>query len=221
MTQTHLRSASAALVALLTLPFNSCAIDSPLSDTAVRDAYFLGQRHDETLGRFFDKYNLSLPRPESGPYIQQVTLLTPYALMVRFSSTQLNYSAQQAQLDHKKMPEIVRVIIQIGLTDSYGPYLMRPTGSRSGSPVGIQLRADDFWKDFRVRLYNDDGFVIPVGASGQPTYSCDDQGGCILSGALVQFDYPAESFTGNTAKLQIDPPAGEEVLVDFDLGSIR
>ena len=217
----QLHCASWLVSILLACPFPSPAIDSPLSDTAVREAYFLGQRRDETLGRFLDKYTLRLAEPKAGPYIQAVTLLTPFALLVDYSSRQSNYSAQQAQLDHKKMAEMIRLTVQISLTDSYGPYLMRPTGSRSGSPTGIQLRRSDFWRDFRVRLLSDDGLVKPSSGSGEPTYRCDDYGGCILSGAIVQFDYPAESVSGANARVEIEPPEGEPIAVEFDLASLR
>jgi hypothetical protein len=220
MTQSHLRFFSALVVVLL-VPLSLPAIDTPLSDTAVREAYFLGQRRDETLARFLDNYTLHLSPPDAGPYIQQVTLLTPYAVMAEFSSAQSDYSAQKAQIDHSKQPEFVRLLVQISLTDSYGPYLMRPSGSRSGSPVGIGFRPSNFWKDFRIRLFNDAGLVIPSDSTGQPTYMCDDQGGCILSGAIVQFEYPAASFDGKTATVQIDPPEGEQVTVEFDLCSLR
>jgi hypothetical protein len=43
----------------------------------------------------------------------------------------------------------VRVIVEIGLTESYGRYLAASPNSRSGP----SLRSADFWKDFRVRVY--------------------------------------------------------------------
>jgi hypothetical protein len=218
-----LRGLSWAVALLLAFPFPSEAIDTPLSDTAVREAYFLGQRHDETFALFLDKYTFHLPQPEKGPYVESITLLTPFAMMVEYSSKQLNYSAQQAQIDHKKMPEIVRVEVQIVMTESYGPYLMRPTGSRSGSPFGIELRPANFWQDFRVRLFQEDQLLKPLDSSGHPIYRCDDYGGCILSGAVIQFIYPAESFTGKSAIAQIDLPEGQgdPISVEFDLTALR
>ncbi len=166
----------------LILPNSSNAFDTHLSDTAIRNAYFLGQHHDESVIQFLDKYTRYLPQPKTGPYIQSVAFLTPYALAVQQSAGYASgYSAQQAQLDHAKQPEIVRVTVQIILTDSYGPYLVTPAKPRSTSTQGIALRSPDFWRDFRFRLYNDDNFVIPSTASGQPTYSCSDDSGCILN----------------------------------------
>ena len=61
------------------------AFDHPLSDEAVREAYFLGQRRDETTANFLNKYTRALPPPETGPYISYVSFFTPYAGAVELS----------------------------------------------------------------------------------------------------------------------------------------
>jgi hypothetical protein len=216
------RIAFAILAVLLLIPPNSSAFDTPLSDTAVRDAYFLGQRHDNSLAQFFEKYTLHLARPVSGPYIESITFLTPFALTAYHTSQQPGiYSAQQAQLDHNKQPELVRVVAQISLTDTYGAFILTPTNSHSGSPRGITFRSWDFWRDFRFRVFNDDQLVIPSNAKGEPTYFCGYRGGCTLTGATLTFEYPAAAFTESSATIQIDPPEGDPVVVDFDLSSFR
>jgi len=213
-------AASLACVALLLVQPLS-AFDTPLSDTAVREAYFLGQRRDDSLGKLLDKYVLYLQPPKAGPYIQSVSFLTPYALTALYSSQQVSiYSAQQAQLDHLKNPEVVRVTVQIFLTDSYGPYTAAPTGTDAHALKGIFVRPSDFWRDFRVRVFQKDQMVIPTSANGQAQFRCEDSG-CILSGATLTFEYPADAFTESSATIQIDPPEGDSVLVDFDLTAFR
>jgi len=221
MPLTHLRLNSLALASLLLLSPSSGAFDTPLSDTAVREAYFLGQHHDDSLGKLLDKYVLYLQPPKTGPYIQSVSFLTPYVLTALYSSQQVNiYSAQQAQLDHLKNPEVVRVTAQIFLTDSYGPYALAPTGPGPHSLKGIFMRPSDFWRDFRVRVFQKDQMVIPTAASGDPHYRCSEDA-CILSGATLTFEFPAAAFTESSATIQIDPPEGDPVVVDFDLTSFR
>jgi hypothetical protein len=58
-------------------------------------------------------------------------------------------------------------------------------------------------------------------ASGVPTYICGRHGGCTLTGATLQFDYPAKAFTSDTATIQIFPPEGDPLSVDFDLSALR
>jgi len=221
MPPVRLRLNALALTAILILASSSSAFDSPLSDTAVREAYFLGQRHDDSLGKLMDKYVLYLQPPKTGPYIQSVSFLTPYVLTALNSSQQASiYSAQQAQLDHLKNPEVVRVTAQISLTDSYGPYISAPTGPDPHSLKGIIMRPSDFWRDFRVRVFQKEEMVIPTAAKGEPSYRCEDTG-CVLSGATLTFEYPAAAFTETSATIQIDPPEGDPVVVDFDLTAFR
>lgn len=221
MTSTCLRLNALALVSLLVFAPSCSASDTPLSDTAVREAYFLGQRHDDSLPKLLDKYVVYLQPPKTGPFIQSVSFLTPYILTAIYSSQQVSiYSAQQAQLDHLKNPEVIRVTAQILLTDSYGPYISGPTGPDPHSLKGISMRPSDFWRNFRLRVFQKDEMVVPTGAKGEPTYRCDDTS-CVLSGATLTFEYPAASFTDTTATIQLDPPEGDPVVVDFDLTSFR
>ena len=210
------------LAAALLLSPCSFAFDTPLSEQAVREAYFLGQRRDETMANFLNKYTRFLSPPKTGPDIASVTFFTPFALLVQESSQHTSgYSAQQAALDHRDQGEFVRIVVQIQLTDSYGPYIVRPTGSRSGSPKGFVPRAYDFWKDFEVQVSSDDKKLRPFSSSGQPNLICSEDGGCTLTGATLQFDFPAEDFASGSATIDVNPPEGDPISVDFDLDHLR
>jgi len=220
MTRLWLRLNAVTLTSLLLLAPSSSAFDTPLSDTAVREAYFLGQHHDEKFGDFLRKYAIALPEPKSGPHIASVSFYTPYALTALYSNQQLSsYSAQQAQLDHQKQPELVRVVVQIWLTESYPEYIVHPLDSRSGSPKGFEPRSYDFWRQFRVGVYQNDRFLIPMTASGEPSVWCGDQ--CDLTGATLTFEYPASDFAQDTVTIQVTPPEGDPVVVHFDPTSFR
>ena len=212
--------ASVAAAVLLLTPY-SFAFDTPLSDQAVREAYFLGQRRDETMATLLNKYTKPLPPPKTGPYVTSITFLTPFALLVQHSSRQSNYSAQQAALDHRDQPEFVRIMVQIQLTDSYGAYIVRPTGPRSGSPTGFLPRPYDFWKDFDVQVSSEDRKLRPFSSSGQPNFSCSEDGGCLLVGATLWFDFYAEDFASGSATIDVNPPEGDPLSLDFDLTHLR
>jgi len=215
------RPIAAVLVALIVSTPCSFAFDTPLSDQAVREAYFLGQRHDDTMATFLNKYTKYLEAPKTGPDIASVTVLTPFALLVQQSSQHsFGYSAQQAALDHRDQAEFVRIIVQIQFTDSYGAYIVRPTGSRSGSPNGFVPRPYDFWKDFDVQVSSKDKKLEPFSSSGQPLLLCDE-GGCTLAGATLQFDFSADDFPCGSATINVDPPEGDAVSIDFDLDHLR
>jgi hypothetical protein len=216
------RPIASVLVAFILSTPSSFAFDTPLSDQAVREAYFLGQRRDETMAALLNKYTKYLEAPKNGPDIASVTVFTPFALLVQQSSQHTSgYSAQQAALDHRDQGEFVRVIVQIQLTNSYAAYIVRPTGTRSGSPNGFVPRPYDFWKDFDVKVFSDDKKLRPFSSSGQPNLLCADEGGCELTGATLQFDFRAADFASGSATIDVDPPEGDPVSIDFDLDHLR
>ena len=218
----RLKSLACLLVSALLLPAPSFSMDTPLSEEAVRDAYFLGQHHDQSLSLFLAKYMKILPMPKSGPDIASISFLTPFALFAQESSQRtMNYSAQEAEQDHRNQEEIVRIVIQIQLTETYGALIPTPTGSRSGSPIGFAKRPGDFWKDFEVQVVDKDRVLVPLSSSGDSVYSCDSYGGCILSGATLQFEFSAKAFKSDSPAIQVTPPEGDPVSVDFDLSRLR
>lgn len=215
-----LRPYPAILTSALLLSAPALAYDTPLSDQAVREAYFLGQRRDESMAAFLNKYTKLLPAPKTGPHIAAITFFTPFALLVQYSSRQSDYSAQRAALDHKAHDETVEIQLEIQLTQSYGAMIAMPTHSRSGSPTAIQQRSPEFWRAFKYRILDGDEEITTEDISGEPQYSCSE-GGCILTGAIVYFQFPATAFKSDSASVEVTPREGDPVFVDFDLSSLR
>jgi hypothetical protein len=210
------------LTAVLPASPGALAYETPLQPTSVRDAYFLGQRHDGSLARLLEKCTKHLPQPKFGPHISSIAFFTPFALVAQLSGRHApGYSAQQAWLDHQGQRETVRIIVRIRLTNSYPAYIPRPTGSPSGSPTGFVPRPYDFWKDFQVQVFNNDQELRPLTSSGKPDYICSEDGGCILTGATLQFEFPADAFDSDSATVEVAPPQGDDVSVGFDLPSLR
>ena len=206
----------------LLVALSTTAFQSPLSEESIREAYFLGQRHDDALTRFLDKYTQYLAPPKSGPHISSITFFTPFALAAHRSSQRtVGYSAQQAQLDHRNQTEIVEVSVQIQFTQSYGALIPRPTGTR-GAPIGYAPRPYDFWKDFDVQVFDGDAqrAMKPSSFFGDPAFSCS-KGGCILTGATLYFEFPADAFTSSSATVRVNPPEGDPVNVDFQISTLR
>src|SRR5215475_6587157 len=143
MALTRLPWASCFLATILAFPFQSPAFDTPLSDTTVREAYFMGQRHDESTSKFLDKYYKYLSPPKSGPYVSSIGILTPYAMVVFDTSQQIgHYSAQQAQIDHRDRKETVLCRFEIQLTETYPAFIPDPA-SRTSQPNFVP-RPPDF-----------------------------------------------------------------------------
>ena len=102
------------LVATVLTTSVAFAFNAPLSDEAVREAYFLGQRRDDRTAQFLETYRRYFPVPKSGPHIFVVELFTPYAQAVESSSKQgAGYSAQQAIQDYRLRADSLRVSVHV------------------------------------------------------------------------------------------------------------
>src|SRR5260370_33866981 len=152
MLRTLARPIASAFIAATLLTPSSFAFDTPQSDQAVREAYLLGQRRDETMATLLNKYTKFLEPPKTGPDITSITFFTPFALLVQHSSQQSNYSAQQAALDHRDQGEFVRIVVQIQLTQSYPSVIVRPPASPSGPPTASVPLPLNFFQDSDLQV---------------------------------------------------------------------
>jgi hypothetical protein len=218
------RSGVVIVAAMMLLAQPLFAFQSPLSDESVREAYFLGQRHDGSLESLVEKSTRRFPSPKNGPYISSVMFVTPFVSAAQLSSSYVgNYSAQQAELDHRVAgKEIVKITVEIQLTESYGQFITPAnSNSRSSSASSLIQRPHDFWRDFRVQIFNGDQALSNSNYHGSSNYSCGDYGACVLTGATLTFEFPADAFSGDAASVRVQPPEGELVTADFDLGGMR
>src|SRR5258708_13371742 len=116
MLRTLARPIASAFIAATLLTPSSFAFDTPLSDQAIREAYFLGQRRDETMATFLNKYTKFLPAPKTGPDVASITVFTPFSLLVQQSSQHTSgYSPQHPPPDHPNQPASVRTLVPIHL----------------------------------------------------------------------------------------------------------
>jgi hypothetical protein len=201
------------------LTLSGSALDVPLSDQAVREAYFLGQRHDAT---FLTNYIKFLPPPKTGPHINSVAFLTPFAQFAQLSSNYVgNYSAQQALLDHRGQEEVVHIVVEILLTPTYAAFLAPEPNSRSSPPPALIPRPHDFWREFQVRIFDGDRPITPSDFHGRASSRCGRRGPCSMTGAILEFSVPADAFSSGSASVQVTPPEGEPASVQFDLTHLR
>jgi hypothetical protein len=148
--------------------------------------------------------------------------MTPFLLFAEFASRQFNYSAPQAAIDYRNQgDEIVRIFVEIQLTPSYGQFVALPANSGSNLPSGLIRRSSGFWKDFRVQIYDGEQPISPSFSDGHAHSSCGRRGPCALIGATLEFEFPAVAFSSNTASIEVVPPEGAPVSVEFYLASFR
>ena len=215
----HLSRFFSCLLMVFCVSLPASLLDTPLSDEAVREAYFLGQRHDAS---FLGNYIKFLLRPKTGPHISSVTFLTPFAQLAQISSNYVgNYSAQQALLDHRGQQEFVKITVEIYLTNSYGAMIPNPESSRSPSSPPLIPRHYDFWRDFHVQVSDAHQVLSPSDIGGRPLYRCGRYGPCRPRGAAIDLEFPVGAFVSDSVTVKVIPPEGDPVSVDFDLTHLR
>ena len=197
------------------------AFQTPLSEEAVREAYFLGQRHDESVTRALENYSQYFPIPDNGPQIASVSYFTPFAQAILASTNHVgNYSAQQAQMAHRGLPETVEIQVGIRFTDSYPAVVPSAGPTPRGSQPRLVPRSSEFWRDFEVTVFDGNTRLEPSSEEGRPEYRCSEYS-CFLIGATVLLDFPAEAFAKQDVTVRVDPPEGDRFVTGLDLANLR
>jgi hypothetical protein len=225
MFQTMARPAAPLLAALLLFPTSNWAYEVPLASRSVRDAYFLGQRNNDDTDAFLEKYTRRFPIPPRGPHISEVRLLTPYAQAVEISRHKtLGYSAQQAEAEYKTRGDSLLVRVRIDFTPTYNDVMSVKPTKDDGSQPNIAPRPEDFWKDFRFLLTQDDEPLQYRNISGEPQFCSACLNSLfpgVLVGAYVNLDYDARSVPSQKTQVEIFTPDGQHVVASFDLAALR
>jgi hypothetical protein len=224
MKSKRISSSWIAFLVLLALPQQTAAFEIPLTDIAVREAYFLGQRNDQKTADFLKLYTRSLPLPDKGPYVSEIHLLSPYAQVVTNSSQHsTGYSAQQAAADYRGRGDTFLLEVRIEFTATYTyDDAVRTAGDRTGE-LNRHLYPEDFWQAFRFTLSQDDQAFEPSDVRADPIYGSSSPGDATstLRGAIVWLEFDADRFESQPAQVEVVTPAGQHITAKFDVAKLR
>ena len=203
-------------------------LEIPLSDTAVREAYFLGQRNDQKTADFLKLYTRSFPLPEKGPYTSEIHLLTPYAqVVVNSSQHSTGYSAQQALADYRRRGDTLLLQIRIEFTPTYSYDDAVRTANDTARELNRHLDPEDFWQAFRFTLSQNDQHFEPRDIRSDPIYGSSSPSdlGPSLRGTIVWLEFEAAPFESESesvpVQVEVVPPTTNHVLTKFDLAKLR
>ncbi len=218
---TVLKSRIAVVVMGLVVAQAVAAYEHPLDSHSIREAYFLGRRHDDKTAAFMGQYLKRPPLPKSGPHVAEIELRTPYEQVVlRAAQAPGSYSAQQAEKDYAGQSNLILVRVRINLTPTYPAYVTDPSG-RKGPP---KERPEDFWRDFKIRVLQGKA-VTPNKSTGRPLYTSGLPGPRLVAGALVGAEVQLEFDTGQIAsspvRIEVLTPDGQTVEAEFDLRDLK
>ncbi len=197
----------------LVLAFPALAYRYPLSSSDVREAYLLGMRNDSVTADFFAKYRHDLRQPQTGPWVSDVIIETPYGQVVDIGQSDRNPDTQQAEIDLSKrsFPFIVRV--GINFTDTYP--------SRSTDPPAARPTIPDFEKDFKVQISQK---AKKIESTSLKTNLLDsgDYGNGQITGAEIQLTYSSGDIdSSEDLIIKVLAPDDQDVETTFDLNSLK
>lgn len=178
-----------------------------LTSSDVRQAYFLGQRRgDQRLAEFLEGYVKRLPAPASGPHVAVIQISTPYHQVVKRSwRTQVGYSSQQAERDYKANPDLLVVNVTVNLL-----------------PGDVaQMRELGFWREFGVRLVQDEQAVYPRFVDGELIYGGDPNGYRQVIGFEMRAEFSARQVRRAPVRVEVLTHDKQTVSADFDLARLK
>lgn len=204
--------AGLSLLALLSLEL--AAYDHPLTESNVRDAYFLGTDSARSAEFLSDYARVFQPANPGGPYVAQIEVRTPYAQVVIKSRQQIGYSAVQAEEDYKRTGDALQVRVQI-LYPATQFVAVQP----SPACAGAQRMNDALacFGDFSFRFAQ--GKALHAATTyGTPIYSVGD--GSFIGGD-VWFSFPAAgAVTSAPLHVTVTHSGAQRALATFDLSML-
>lgn len=202
-----LAAAGAAVLAAAAMALTAVSVagayEQPLDSQSVREAYFLGRRGDEAMARFLAQYTRTFPLPKTGSYIENVSVLTPYAQVVLWSSQQISTGSPFDAADYYRAHAnqfLVRV--RIYSTPSYD-WTQRDT---------------DVKRDFPIRVVQDHE-LKPMKSTLTPIYARPHSG--TWSGAELELEFDAAQVASAPITIEVKSPDGQRVVAKFDLEKLK
>ena len=214
---------SALLAGLLVWPY-SAVFGANLSDEAVREAYFLGQRNDEKTARFLETYRRLFPLPQSGLYVSEIELFTPYAETVDLSRQRtFGYSAQQAAQEYRDRGDVFRLRVRVFFTDTYSLRTYAQTATqKDGRKTGLgqdPRTHSNGSQGFQVQLWQKDRLIEPLELPGIPVFRSYTVGDAYF-GFDVVLHYDGDEITPDNAKVVVLTADGQRIAAEFDLAKL-
>jgi hypothetical protein len=184
-----------ALALVLTPP--ACAYDVPLSESSIRDAYFLGTRLDGLNPDFLARYTLRIPQLKQGTCTSSARIETPFLKVAKYSSSAPNYSAQAALKDFYGKPATVDLYLYIC-----------------------------YWQNaprnaVRVRAIQGKKESAPFSVRSVPYQEPTDFGYLAPNGEQITLEFKADVIDSSDLTIVIDTPNEQHAEAVFDLRTLR
>lgn len=188
----------AALSIGMTFVFPVWAYDVPLSESSIRDAYYLGTRATTLGPDFLREYTQNLPELKVGRYTSVIRIETPFSQIATASAKKLGYSAQDAVQEFLGKPLVFRI------------------------SMDICYKIDAPENAVRVKVFQNKKEVFPESYNSSPYYPAADKYARVSSiGEKVEVEFRPNKIESSTLLIVIDTPEGQHAETALDLRALR
>lgn len=193
------RACSAFLPSLLALLLAAPArpYDVPLSESSIRDAYFLGTRIGGVSPDFIAQYARSIPALRQGNCTSALRIETPFLQIARHAREVPNYTAQDAVKEFYGKPMVFRMHLDIC----------------------YQVRAP--LDAVKIKIIQNKRTLIPLSFQSTPYAEATEFGFLPANGEQLDLEFASSRIDSSTLTILIDTPNDQHTTTEFDLASIR
>lgn len=182
----------------LMLVFPAWAYDVPLSESSIRDAYYLGTRATTLGPDFLREYTQSIPELKVGRFASVIRLETPFSQIAIASAKRVGYSAQ----------------------DAVQEFLGKPLAFRIS--VGICYKIDAPENAVRIKVLQNKKEIVLESYKSSPYYPASDEYTRVSSiGEKVEMEFQPSNVESSTLLIVVDTPDGRHAEAVFDLQTLR
>ncbi|MGB2593069.1 MAG: hypothetical protein WAJ96_20650 [Candidatus Acidiferrum sp.] len=188
---------SLAFAMTFALAFPANAYDVPMSESSIRDAYFLGSRTGGLNLEFVSRYALSIPELKQGNCTSDVRVETPFLQIAKYSSAVPNYSAQDAVQEFHGKHLTFRLFLDICYETDAPP------------------------NSVKFKIIQHKKILDPLSATSTPYAEPVEDGYLSPNGEQIALEFTASRIDSSDLTIVIDKPDGQHAETVFDLQSIR
>jgi hypothetical protein len=223
----HFAVFTAIVLSAAVRPLSCAAYEEQLNDTAIHEAYVLGQRNDKSTGDFLNNYVSPISEAQNGAHIAEIELLTPYARIVDETrqKTTSGYSEEQAKQDYVKHAHTVRVNVEILLPAAYpkpAENKEAQTPPPATQPEKSAMQPDNFWQNFQFHVKQNGKDIPSKGFSNHPIHSTATKDApSVLDGENVWLEFDAKDLAPEVTVVEVLTPEGKTIKASFDLKKLK
>lgn len=200
------------LVALLLLVLiavqSTVAYEYPLSESAIRDAYFLGTGPKGKEASFYEPYTRSYSILPNQPPTSQITIHTPFLQVAEHARETPNYHAQDAAKEFSGKSMKFQVFLDV--------YFQRSAGKQEAPETGRPLQG------LTITLTQSHEVIAMDVVDSWELYPFRDaQTQAESPGEHIELACDAASIESFPLKVEVKTPDGKDYTVEFDLPSLQ